>query len=133
MMRTEEVRVTFKTSDVSEFIKVMDERNPIYESVEKAQSYGFTSIPLPPTMPLIVYKQLDIPWTLTEPVIHRNQECKYHHQMYINQTYTASIRLDEQIDRKSYCIIKHSLLLFDDQQNLCFEGIYQIVCGGVVI
>lgn len=131
-MKTSEVSIIFHQTDVTEFMKVMSDPNPIYQSVEAAKNFGFKTMPLPPTMPLVAYKLLNLPWQLAEPILHRKQECSYHQTMYIGETYKAHIYLTEHTERKGFYLVKQSLVIVDMQGKLCFEGNYQIVCGGVI-
>lgn len=131
-MKTGEVSIIFHQADVAEFMKVLSDLNPIYQSVEGAKSFGFKTIPLPPTMPLIAYKLLNLPWQLADPILHRKQECLYHQTMYIGETYRAHINLTEHTERKGFCLVKQSLVIVDEHGKLCFEGNYDIFCGGVI-
>ncbi|MGJ7921225.1 FAS1-like dehydratase domain-containing protein [Neobacillus sp. LXY-4] len=131
-MRTKDYTIIFREGDVRQFIKVIDDRNPIYESIATAQSYDYTTIPLPPTMPMIAYKWIDIPWTLTDPIIHRTQNCRLHSIMYIDEPYTANVSISYRTRREDQCLVKQTLLIKDRDGNICFEGISQLMAGGLI-
>ncbi|WP_318502497.1 MaoC family dehydratase [Bacillus sp. T3] len=128
-MKTESIEIVFREQDVRQYIKVTDDRNPIYTNIESAQSNGHQTIPLPPTMPMIAYKWIEIPWTLKEPLIHRSQECIHHQTMYINTPYFAQVLLKEKTMRKNYQVVNQILRIVDCDQVLCFEGISQLIAG----
>jgi hypothetical protein len=70
-MKTKEHEIIFNKDDVQQFVQLIGDRNPIYQSSERAKDYSFETIPLPPTMPMIAYKWLETPWELKHPIIHR--------------------------------------------------------------
>lgn len=131
-MKTNVYEIIFRASDVWQFVKITDDRNPIYESIDKAQEYGFNTIPLPPTMPMIAYKYIEIPWTLKEPLIHRSQECICNRRMYINQPYFAQVSLEEQAFRKKQGIVKQILQINDCDENLCFKATSTLLIGNTL-
>jgi hypothetical protein len=128
-MKTAEHVIIFRKKDVREFVKIVDDPNPIYETVENAQKLGFPTIPLPPTMPMIAYKWIDIPWTLNDPVIHRSQSCVLHQVMYIDTDYFATVSKTERRLRNRACLVTQTLEIFDRNGKLCFEGISQLMAG----
>lgn len=128
-MKTNIYEIAFRDCDVWQFVKVTDDWNPIYESINHAQEYGFHTIPLPPTMPMIAYQYIEIPWTLKEPLIHRSQECISNKRMYIDQPYFAQVSLEEQAFRKKQGIVKQILQIKDHDENLCFRAISTLLVG----
>lgn len=128
-MKTESIEIVFREQDVRQYTKVTDDRNPIYTNMELAHSIGHQTIPLPPTMPMIAYKWIELPWTLKEPLIHRSQECILHQTMYINRPYFAQVLLKKQTIRKNYQVVNQILRIVDRDKALCFEGISQLIAG----
>lgn len=57
-MKTKEHEIIFNKEDVQQLVQLIGDRNPIYQSSERAKNYGFETIPLPPTMPMMAYKWL---------------------------------------------------------------------------
>lgn len=55
-MKTKEHEIIFNKEDVQQIVQLIGDRNPIYQSSERAQDYGFETILLPPTMPMMAYK-----------------------------------------------------------------------------
>jgi hypothetical protein len=55
---------------VQQIVQLIGDRNPIYQSSERAKDYSFETIPLPPTMPMMAYKWLAPQWELQHPIIH---------------------------------------------------------------
>jgi hypothetical protein len=131
-MKTKIHDILFKREDVQRFVNLLGDQNPIYNSIEKAKSYGFPTIPLPPTMPMIAYKWIKTPWQLEHPVIHRRQKCKNHHLLFIDQTYQGMIMLTDPIERNKLTMIKQTLHLYDGDGILCFEGESHLIAGGVI-
>jgi hypothetical protein len=128
-MRTKELPILFSISDVLEFVTIMDDRNPIYKSIANAKAYGHENIPLPPTMPMIAYKWIQIPWKMKDPIIHRTQSCVHHKMMYTDVPYLAHVSLSEQKLRNHYSLVNQTLQITDSNGNICFEGISQLMVG----
>lgn len=63
-MKLKEIKVSFTQEDVRRFVQLIGGQNAIYQCPERVQGYHFEKTPLPPTMPMIVYKWLEIPWEL---------------------------------------------------------------------
>lgn len=130
-MKTKEQEIIFTIEDVQQFVQLMDDRSPIYQSLEKAKEAGLKTIPLPPTMPMIAYKWLDIPWELQQPLIHRKQKCIHHQKMYINECYRAIVKVSKPVQRQNLTFIKQTLSLANEDGELCFEGMSDLIVGGL--
>ncbi|KSU85502.1 N-terminal half of MaoC dehydratase [Fictibacillus enclensis] len=130
-MKTEDHEITFSHEKVQEFVQLMGDRNPIYQSIHKAKEYGFKTIPLPQAMPNIAYQWIEIPWNLQDPVIHRKQKCVLHQRMFIEERYRAVIKVTDQYERHNHFFIQQTLYLYDGNGLLCFEGISDLVAGGL--
>ena len=111
---------------------MLGDSNPVYESETKAQKLGFQTIPIPPAMPMTLYKSFAIPWMLQAPVILRKQQCINHTKMYIDQVYTGFISLSDVKVRKGHTFSKQTLFLYNEEGDLCFSGISQMVSGELV-
>ncbi|WP_026565024.1 FAS1-like dehydratase domain-containing protein [Bacillus sp. UNC41MFS5] len=130
-MKTKEHEIIFNKDDVKQFVQLIGDRNPIYQSSERAKDYGFETIPLPPTMPMIAYKWLETPWELKYPIIHRKQKCIQHQRMYIEEIYKAVVEVTDQYQRHNLTFMKQTLFLFNRDGKLCFEGISDLTLGGL--
>ncbi|HJV16796.1 MAG TPA: MaoC family dehydratase N-terminal domain-containing protein [Bacillales bacterium] len=131
-MKTKDFTILFNKDNVHQFIKLIGDQNPIYQNIELARSHGYQTIPLPPTMPMIAYKEMETPWKMNHPVILRKQECVNHQIMYIDQPYIGHISIDDHFQRKQYTFIKQTLRLYELHGILCFEGISHLMAGGLV-
>jgi hypothetical protein len=130
-MKTKEQGITFNKEDVQQFVQLIDDRNPIYKSLERAKEYGFETIPLPPTMPMMAYKWLDLPWELQQPIIHRKQKCIQHQRIYIDEIYRAIVEVTDPVQRQNLTFIKQTLYLYNKDGKLCFEGVSDLIVGGL--
>lgn len=128
-MKTEAQTVRFHQEEVQQYIRILGDLNPIYESKENARNDGFRTIPIPPAMPMTAYRFFDIPWKMQPPVIHRKQQCLNHQQMYIDEEYRGFIELSDVNTRKGFTFSKQTLFLYDEAGNLCFSGISHLVSG----
>jgi hypothetical protein len=128
-MKTKSHSFLFTEAEVQQFVRLSGDQSPIYYSMAAAQSYGYEAIPIPPTMPMIVYKQIETPWKLKDPVIHRKQQCGYHQVMYIDQPYTGFITLTNQIQRHNQTFINQVLEIYDKNRALCFTGTSHLIAG----
>ncbi len=131
-MKTEKQVFIFQKEQVQEYVQMLGDSNPVYESETKAQKLGLQTIPIPPAMPMTLYKSFVIPWTLQAPVILRKQKCINHAEMYIDQVYTGVISLSDVRVRKGHTFSKQTLFLYNEEGDLCFSGISQIVSGELV-
>ncbi|MBY0121434.1 MaoC family dehydratase [Bacillus sp. S/N-304-OC-R1] len=130
-MISEEIEVVFSKEDVQQFVQILGDPNPIYQSIEGAKSSGLPTIPLPPAMPAITYKWITAPWELKPPVIHRKQECRIEQPMFIDQKYKAVVTLDRNDVRGENTFVQQSLKIFDLEGKLYFQGISHLIAGGV--
>lgn len=131
-MNTNEHYFSFQVNDVQQFVTVLGDQNPIYSSVEVAQSHGYKTIPLPPTMPMIIYKKMDIPWDFHPPIIHRKQQFSYVQVMYIDQTYKSIVALTDVIQRKDRIFIKQELQIMNTSDEIVFKGTAHLIVGGII-
>lgn len=128
-MKTEQQSFIFHKKQVQQYVQMLGDSNPVYESEEKAQKLGFQTIPIPPAMPITLYNSFEIPWTLHAPIILRKQQCINHTKMYIDEVYTGFISLSDVKIRKGHTFSKQTLFLYNEEGNLCFSGISRIVSG----
>ncbi|AIM16518.1 MULTISPECIES: MaoC family dehydratase [Neobacillus] len=130
-MKLKEFKVSFTQEDVRRFVQLIGDQNAIYQCPERVQGYHFEKTPLPPTMPMIAYKWLEIPWELQQPIIHRKQKCTQHQRMYIDEIYRAIVEVTEPFQRQNFTFIKQTLYLYNDEGQLCFEGESDLILEGL--
>lgn len=130
-MKTKEHNIIFRHEDVKQFVKLIGDQNPIYQCLESAKNFGFYTIPLPPTMPTMAYKWMEIPWELQYPIIHRKQKCIQYQKMYIDKKYRAIVEVTDQFERFNFTFIQQALYLKNSDGQLCFEGISELILGGL--
>ena len=130
-MITKEHEIIFNKEDVQQFVQLIGDQNPIYQSSERAIEYGFETIPLPPTMPMMAYKWIVTPWELHHPIIHRKQKCIQHQRMYIDEVYRAIVEVTDPFHRQNLTFMKQTLSLYNRDGTLCFEGISDLILGGL--
>jgi hypothetical protein len=128
-MKTEAQSFFFTKAEVQQFTQSVGDKNLIYVDLEAAQSMGYKTIPIPPTMPMIVYKLIEIPWKLHQAIIHRKQQCVYHQVMYIDHLYKGVITLEEQFKRHNYTFIKQTLQIHGNNGIPMFTGISLLIAG----
>lgn len=86
---------------------------------------------LPPLMPLLAYKKLDIPWQYEPPVILRKQKTDQAVRIFAEREYTAVLEVFDVKTRNGETFLKEKLTLADAAGNLCYTGISHLVTGGV--
>ena len=128
-MKTEKRSFTFCKEQVQQYIQMLSDPNPIYDSESIAQQLELRTIPIPPVMPMTLYQSFTIPWTLQAPVILRKQRCIHHKKMYIDEVYTGFISLSDVKVRKRHTFSTETLFLYNKEGELCFSGISQLVSG----
>lgn len=131
-MKTEKQSFIFQREQVQKYVQMLGDLNPVYDCEESARQLGFRTIPIPPVMPMTLYKSFEIPWTLQAPVILRKQQCINYRKLYIGETYTGFISLSDVKVKKGHTFSKQTLFLYDEEEKLCFSGISQIVSGELV-
>ncbi|CAI9394220.1 hypothetical protein BACSP_00745 [Bacillus sp. T2.9-1] len=127
-MKTKEYEIIFTQEDVLQFVQLIGDQNSTYQSAEGEKG---ESIPLPPTMPMIAYKWFESPWELQKPIIHRRQKCFQHQRMYTNEIYRAIVEVTNPFQRQKLTFIKQTLHLYNKDGQLCFEGISDLIVGGL--
>lgn len=126
-MNTAIISVVFTKADVRKYCEAIGERNQLYESEQYAKTKGLLTIPLPPTMPVIMYKLLTIPWAQAGVMIHRKQACTIFERMYIDEEYRGYLSLTDVVARKGYTFQTETLFIHDKYGNLCFKSTSHIV------
>jgi hypothetical protein len=130
-MKTKEYEIIFNKEDVQQFVQLLGDPNPIFQCQSEAKVYGFETIPLPPTMPMIAYKWIETPWKLQHPLIHRKQQCIQHQRMYIDKPYKGIVMITDQFQRQNLTFTKQTLHLYNKDGILYFEGISDLISGGL--
>ncbi|MFJ7746825.1 MaoC family dehydratase N-terminal domain-containing protein [Peribacillus sp. NPDC097295] len=129
-MRIENQTLLIKDAEVRQFIQLAGMMDSIYRIERVAKSFGYKTIPIPPTMPMIAYKLFDDnPWMLGDPIIHRKQRCEYHQVMYIDQPYDCILSLTDQSQHRGYTFVDQVLQIYDEKGTLCFTGTSQLMGG----
>ena len=131
-MKTERYAFLFTKEKVRQYSELSGEKDPIYFSPQAAQELGYKGTPLPPAMPFVAYRHIEIPWRLEGPVIHRKQECRQHQVMYTDQVYTGRVTLTNHSLRHNRMFIQQDLEIYDEQGNLCFTGISHLIAGDLI-
>jgi len=126
-MKMKKHEIIFNEADVEQFVKLIGDRNPIYQSLERAKDYGFERIPLPQAMPMMAYKWFETKWELPYSIIHRKQKCILHQRMYVDEIYHAIVEVTDQSKRHNLTFMKQILYLYNSDEKLCFEGISDLV------
>lgn len=85
------------------------------------------ALTLHPTLPMIAYQWLDIPWKLHPPVIHRKQQCTMHIPMFADKTYKAVVTLDKHYSKNNFIFSNQTLHITTLNGNPCFTGTMQLV------
>jgi hypothetical protein len=99
---TDVVKIDVTREMIALYVKAIHEDSSIYTNVECARRLGYVDIPAPPTLPIIFWKYIDIPWLReTGPVIHGKQRFCYDQPLLANFTYYCSIKLNELRMKKS--------------------------------
>ncbi|MDR4949809.1 FAS1-like dehydratase domain-containing protein [Neobacillus cucumis] len=130
-MKTKEYEIIFTKEDVQSFVQLIGEQNLIYQSPKGAKDDDSEPIPLPPTMPMMAYKWLETPLELQQPMIHRKQKCIQHQRMYIGEIYRAIVEVTNPFQRQNLTFIKQTLYLYRNDGQLCFEGVSDLILGGL--
>jgi N-terminal half of MaoC dehydratase len=130
-MKTKEYEIIFTQEDVQPFVQLIDEQISIYQSPGGAKDDGSETIPLPPTMPMMAYKWIETPLELQQPIIHRKQKCIQHQRMYMDENYRAIVEVTNPFQRQNLTFIKQTLYLYHNDGQLCFEGVSDLILGGL--
>ncbi|WP_144552019.1 MaoC family dehydratase N-terminal domain-containing protein [Bacillus sp. X1(2014)] len=130
-MKTKEYEIIFTKEDVQQFVQLIGEQNSIYQNPEGAKDDGSETILLPPTMPMMAYKWLETPLELQQPIIHRKQKCIQHQRMYMDEIYRAIVEVTNPFQRQKLTFIKQTLYLYRNDGQLCFEGVSDLILGGL--
>jgi hypothetical protein len=130
-MKTKEYEIIFTKEDVQPFVQLIGEQNSIYQSPKGAKDDDSEPIPLPPTMPMMAYKWLETSLELQQPIIHRKQKCIKHQRMYMDVSYRAIVEVTNPFQRQKLTFIKQTLYLYHNNGQLCFEGVSDLILGGL--
>lgn len=128
-MKTAKQSIVFTKADVWTYCEAIGEHHPLYDNEQYAKDAGLVTMPLPPTMPVIVYKLLTIPWAKTGVMIHRKQRCIIYERMFINRKYTAYASVTDAVVKKGYTFQTETLFIHNERGELCFESMSDLVYG----
>lgn len=131
-MKTSTKLIVFTEKDVLRYCEAIGDESKIYQSEQYAKAQGLKTIPLPLTMPLVMYQLFTIPWRKEGLLIHRKQKCLTYQRMFIGEEYAGYLALTDDTSRKSYIFRRETLYIHDRSGNLCFEGTSNIVLGDVL-
>ncbi|MFC0470886.1 MaoC family dehydratase N-terminal domain-containing protein [Halalkalibacter kiskunsagensis] len=117
---SEVVKITVTREMIASYAKAIHHDNSIYVDIDSAKRAGYQDIPAPPTMPIIFWSFIKVPWLEdVGPVIHGKQCFSYEHPVVANRTYDCVIHLKDVRKRQNNCEImqrsNHELLIsFND-------------------
>jgi len=129
-LKSEYFSFHFTKEEVQRYCGLAGVKKAIYYSLEAALEEGFEGIPLPPALPMIAYRHIEKPWQLAEPVILRKQECRPHRIMYADRAYVGAVKLRSHSFRQGRWFLIEELVIFDQENHLCFNGISHLIAGG---
>lgn len=91
---SEKVEITLTTEMIQTYAKAIGETELLYKDLEVAKSLGYQDIPAPPTLPIIFWQFIDVPWLENVgPVIHGKQRFLYKETLIANRNYDCMIQL----------------------------------------
>ncbi|WP_332694346.1 FAS1-like dehydratase domain-containing protein [Halalkalibacter lacteus] len=113
---SEVVKITITREMIASYTKAIDDDTSIYVDIASAKKAGYQDIPAPPTMPIIFWSFINVPWLEdVGPVVHGKQSFSYEHTLIANRTYDCVIHLKDvkkkQINREIMQRSNHELLL----------------------
>lgn len=121
-MKTEEISFVFTKEDVRKYCEAIGVERKLYTNEAYAKEKGLPTIPLPPMMPVITYKLLEIPWKQNGVMIHRKQECTTFIQLFIAKEYTTYLSLTNVVHRREYTFMQENLVIHDEWGRVCFSS-----------
>lgn len=111
---TECVPIKVTSREIQQFCRVIDEKNQIYHDKSNTKGASYTDILLPPTYPILFWRQLDLPWLQNDAImIQSEQDFSYKNTLTINKTYHCQIKLQKLRTRGNQQFIVHRLSIYD--------------------
>jgi len=92
---------------------------------------GGTDYVLPPQMPNIAYKQLQIPWNYEAPVILRKQKTEIVELLQVETLYTVRLEVSKIKTRGAKTFLEEQLTISNESGRILFISRSQLVTGGV--
>ncbi|KGP72782.1 FAS1-like dehydratase domain-containing protein [Pontibacillus yanchengensis] len=120
---TEVHLICISPQEIKEYAEAIFLQNPIYVDRSKAVEAGFEDIPVPPTMPIVFWQSIHIPWISDfDGFVHTNQSFQYDQCLFANKTYECVVELTNVVEKirhnKSMTFMEHKLLIYH-QGELC--------------
>lgn len=109
-IRSETVRITITEEMVQDFEKIFGKQSQ-----------------LSPTLPMIFYKYLRVPWGYENNPIHRKQKCVYQQPIQVGNSYDCHVVLDRQVRKGEHMFYTESLLGYDENGEECFRCISEVI------
>ncbi|WP_034625977.1 FAS1-like dehydratase domain-containing protein [Halalkalibacter okhensis] len=92
--RTETINATITREMIASYVNTIHDNTPIYVNIDAAKMAGYDDIPMPPTMPIIFWSFINVPWLDgIESVVQTKQHFSYIYTLVANRTYQCIIRL----------------------------------------
>jgi hypothetical protein len=99
---SEVVKITVTREMITAYARAIHDDTSIYVDIDSAKIAGYHDIPAPPTMPIIFWSFIKIPWLEdVGPVVHGKQRFSYEHTLVANRTYDCVIQLKDVKEKKS--------------------------------
>ena len=118
---TEAVKISITSEMIASYAKAIHEDALIYYDKQVAIAAGFKNIPAPPTLPIIFWQFINVPWLKDAgAIIHGKQQFHYEQPLLANRTYDCSIHLKDITKKQSkkgmMQLSTHELMIkFEDQ------------------
>jgi hypothetical protein len=85
----------------------------IYFDIEEAQKDGFQDIPAPPTLPIIFWQHIDVPWLKDAgTILHGKQRFQTNEALIANRSYECVVMLKQISTKKT----KNCLMQLSDHE-----------------
>ncbi|MYL35128.1 hypothetical protein GLW08_04035 [Pontibacillus yanchengensis] len=109
--------ICISPQEIKEYAEAIFIHNGIYIGQNTAIEEGYEDIPIPPTMPIVFWKSIHIPWLSTlDGLVHTNQSFHYDQSLLANRTYECVVELTNVVEKRRHnkrmTFFEHRLLIY---------------------
>lgn len=82
---------------------------------------------IPPTFPMLFYREIEVPWHYEGAPIHRKQSSACYVELEVGERYRCVMMLDQKRQKGDYLFFIQSLIGYDMKGRECFQCVSEFV------
>lgn len=84
-------------------------------------------------LPMLFYRNVDIPWKAVYPPILRRQKNICTKELVVGKFYQCEVLLKNEMKRRNYVFYTQTLLVYDENGDECFQCVSELVTTSLLL